>query len=115
MNYFYNLINLLVMKAYFYLIGDEEIARILGDKIEIRTKIDDQLYDCVCQEIVFRVQAAKLIKVYKTNRLYKVTMQLVGDAKPTYGTYPVLCPNGFVMTGYPHMLAIKCHHRLFYC
>ena len=104
----------LTMKIYFYLIGDEEITRYVGETIELKTEIDEVVYDCICQEVIFKATARKLFSSTRINRLYKVTMSIVGNNDKTHGTYPVLCPDGFVYTNYPHMLAIRCHYRLFY-
>lgn len=103
-----------MMKVYFYLIGEEEITRTTGETITLKTEINNTTYDCICQEIIFKAQAKKLFSSTRINRLYKVTMSLAGEDIKTFGTYPVLCPDGFLYTSYPHMLAIRCHYRLFY-
>lgn len=114
MKYVRDLLSVFLLKIYFLFIGEEKISRVLGEKIEIRTHIDNKLYDCVCQEVIFKVSAKKLISISKVNRLYKVSMKKVGDTVSTQGAYPMLCHSFFTNTTYPYMLAIKCHHQLYY-
>ena len=104
-----------MMKIYFYLMGEETLTRTLGDRIELKTEIDKAIYVCTCQEVIFKATAKRWLSSTRLNRIYRVTMRhdLV-DAELTYGTYPVLCPDTFTYTSYPHMMAIRCHHKLYY-
>lgn len=105
----------MMIKIYFYLIGEEKISRSLGEKIELKTEINKVVYHCICQEVIFKASARRWLSSYRVNRVYKVTMNDVpGGPTPTYGTYPLLCPVSFTYTSYPHMLAIRCHYHLFY-
>lgn len=109
------MITVLMIKTYFYLMGEETISRTLGETIELKTEINKVVYHCVCQEIIFKATAKRLLSSYRVNRIYKVSMNKVEDnPEVTQGTYPILCPESFIYTNYPHMLAIRCHYHLFY-
>lgn len=105
----------MMIKVYFYLIGEESITRTLGERVELKTEINKVVYHCICQEVIFKATAKKLLSSYRISRIYKVTMNDIKDGpNPTHSTYPILCPDPFVYTKYPHMLAIRCHYHLFY-
>ena len=115
MNMLNQLFTVMMIKIYFYLIGEESISRSLGEKVEMKTEINKVVYHCICQEIIFKASAKRWLSSYRVNRIYKVTMYSLNDeTSPTDGTYPLLCPVSFVYTNYPHMLAIRAHYRLFY-
>lgn len=108
------LVNTIMLNLYFYIVGREEISKHDGKSIEIRTVIRDSTYLCYCKEIIYKAKPEKRFTSTRVNRLYEVTMQNMDTEEITTGTYPVLCPVGFIYTNYPHMLAIRCHYHL-YC
>ena len=109
------IITVMMIKVYFYLMGEESISRSLGERVELSTEINKVVYHCVCQEVIFKATAKRLLSSRRINRIYKVTMNDVKDGpNPTYGSYPILCPETFIYTNYPHMLAIRSHYHLYY-
>jgi hypothetical protein len=114
MNILSELLNNLMLKLYFYVVGKEEISKYDGEAVEIRTVIHDVTYICRCTEVIFKAKPEKRIASVRVNRLYEVTMENTDTEIVTTGTYPVMCPTGFIYTNYPHMLAIRCHYYLTY-
>ena len=41
------LFTVMMIKIYFYLIGEEKISRSLGEKIELKTEINKVVYHCI--------------------------------------------------------------------
>lgn len=114
MNIIKQMLTMLLMKIYFFITGEEFVTKNPGTTIRMNIEVDNVTYGCVCQEFIFKAKSDKLFSVPRVNRLYVVDMISKLDNIKTQGTYPTLCPDKFIYTSYPHMLAIKCHYKLFY-
>lgn len=104
----------IMLKLYFLFVGSEEISKQDGESIEIKTTFRDVTYVCHCKELIFTVKPSRRFARSRTNRTYEVTMRNTVTDNITTGTYPVMCPSGFIYTNYPHMLAIRCHYHLYH-
>lgn len=111
MNLFMQILYMFALKVYFYVYGEEIVTLQCGRVVKSTTTMNDEVYTCICQEIIYKTVNRRMLNFTKTSRQYKVTMCPKDGTRITQETYPMLCPVFFRFTKYPHMLAIKAHYQ----
>lgn len=111
MNLFTQILYMFALKVYFHVYGEEIVTIECGRVVKSTTLLDNTLYTCICQEVIYKTINRRLFNFTKTSRQYKVTMCPKDGSRITQEIYPMLCPGFFRYTKYPHMLAIRAHYQ----